>query len=1144
KPAQTERQSNATMSTGFSFSTNPSPSSSSAAAASSPFSFSSNPSSSPSLFSSTTFPLFPNANPIPSTSSSTNPLFGFGYTPSSGHSFGFSSSAAASTTPLFGTPVSSSPFGATSNSTLFGSSSASSASTTTAPPLFGSGFASSSSPFGSSYATSAPVTTTPALFGSNAASSSPFGSSFASLASTTSAPTSFGSIFASNSGTNSSPFGSTSPLIAGSSSSSASTTPSSPNLFGSAPSASSSSASAAPSSALSWTSSFSASSGPSFSFPSASSASSAPSTPFPASSASAYSVASGSSASFASSMSFPASSASSGLSFSFPSASSASVASSTSFPASSTPAFSLAGSAFSRGGASSAPTVVSASVPMSSSSGSSFSFGTGAASSSQASFGFGNVASTAASSTGSAVSSTKPAAVSFGTVSSPLFSTVTSTTSASTPASTAASASALGFTPFGVTSGATPSLTATGTIAASSAASASFSSFLAPSTAASSGPSSSSTGFSLSTIAPAASSGTGASTTGLKLSISASQPQSAAATPLFGTPYSFGGNCSGCSASILRVRVDYEEEGGMDEQVNGRMQLEVNPTKLEAKEELEFAGQDHDTEREEVEFEKFGVQESVDCAVVPTTSFFIDDAATIAGVTLPGKEIEGNKNDMPENVYAVSGVLCRDGIAYPGVAGHTSPVPSLATGMTAFTLSPHNNLIIKQILAKYGDITNGSLLKSTAARSTFLQLVAGVVHRLCNHTVDTLGYGELQLIQTWTADAVAVGFHVDWLQQRVDKVVAASKYHIRMTELEELGQQIDAAKKSLMEMELRQMVWKKEVVAFKVEFEGNDLFGANLVNNLPLAPQQAPSGDLMVFFVPYRLTKARVFKEAGVPASTSTAATTSSSSAATQTSSSLVVASSSGATSTVSTAVASAPKLPSEITGKTVEERTMPNTFSDSRFIPTTLSSDIFLFVSFPPKIIKEWNSELQERTGKFRKQANAIAEWDKKILRNRDVLLRLESEVAKVVETQSSLERQLELIETHQQEVDKALQSMEEEAEQIYKDERRLLLDDEAASTRDAMYEQAEIIERELEQMTEQIKQIIQTLNANQAGEFEAIDGMTPLDVVVRILNNQLSSLMWIDEKAEEFSSRIQKLASQGSAADREMMGPKLWLS
>lgn len=208
------------------------------------------------------------------------------------------------------------------------------------------------------------------------------------------------------------------------------------------------------------------------------------------------------------------------------------------------------------------------------------------------------------------------------------------------------------------------------------------------------------------------------------------------------------------------------------------------------------------------------------------------------------------------------------------------------------------------------------------------------------------------------------------------------------------------------------------------------------------------------------------------------------------------------------------PKLPSEITGKTVEE------------------------------IIKEWNAELQERTGKFRKQANAIAEWDRRILQNRDVLLRLEIEVAKVVETQVNLERQLELIETHQQEVDKALLSMEEEAERIYKDERGMLLDDEAASTRDAMYEQSEFIERELEQMTEQIKSIIQTLNANQGGELEVVDGMTPLDVVVRILNNQLSSLMWIDDKAGEFSSRIQKLASQGSATDRELMGPKYWKS
>ncbi|QHO22085.1 Nuclear pore complex protein [Arachis hypogaea] len=211
-------------------------------------------------------------------------------------------------------------------------------------------------------------------------------------------------------------------------------------------------------------------------------------------------------------------------------------------------------------------------------------------------------------------------------------------------------------------------------------------------------------------------------------------------------------------------------------------------------------------------------------------------------------------------------------------------------------------------------------------------------------------------------------------------------------------------------------------------------------------------------------------------------------------------------------------------------------------------------------EIIKEWNTELQERTGKFRKQANAIAERDRRILKNRDVLLRLEIEAAKVVETQSNMERQLELIETHQQEKSLVTSS-------------NFYLVIQIVFSTSEEYEQSELIERELEQMTEQIKFIIQSLNSNQGGELDALDGMTPLDAVVRILNNQLTSLMWIDEKvsifhhaivwwnflllllvsavilinpsrAEEFSSRIQKLANQGSASDRELTGPRIWMS
>lgn len=247
-----------------------------------------------------------------------------------------------------------------------------------------------------------------------------------------------------------------------------------------------------------------------------------------------------------------------------------------------------------------------------------------------------------------------------------------------------------------------------------------------------------------------------------------------------------------------------------------------------------------------------------------------------------------------------------------------------------------------------------------------------------------------------------------------------------------------------------------------------------------------------------------------------TAASSSATSTTTQATSSAVQVSSTGPTTTTSItpAASQAPKLPSEIVGKNVEE------------------------------IIRDWNNELQDRTAKFRKHATAIAEWDKRILQNRNVLIRLEAEVAKVVETQTGLERQLELIETHQREVDKALQSMEEEAERVFQDERVLLHEDGAASARDTMYEQAEVVEHELQHMTEQVKSIIQTMNATQGGELESADSMTPFDVAVRILDNQLRSLMWIDEKVNEFSGRIQRLPNNSVSAERDSGIPRFWLS
>lgn len=42
-------------------------------------------------------------------------------------------------------------------------------------------------------------------------------------------------------------------------------------------------------------------------------------------------------------------------------------------------------------------------------------------------------------------------------------------------------------------------------------------------------------------------------------------------------------------------------------------------------------------------------------------------------------------------------------------------------------------------------------------------------------------------------------------------------------------------------------------------------------------------------------------------------------------------------------------------------------------------------------QIIKDWTNELQEQSTRFRKQAEALSLWDRRIISNRNVLIKLE---------------------------------------------------------------------------------------------------------------------------------------------------------
>mmetsp|Transcript_12891 Transcript_12891/g.50414 ORF Transcript_12891/g.50414 Transcript_12891/m.50414 type:complete len:202 (-) Transcript_12891:874-1479(-) len=83
-------------------------------------------------------------------------------------------------------------------------------------------------------------------------------------------------------------------------------------------------------------------------------------------------------------------------------------------------------------------------------------------------------------------------------------------------------------------------------------------------------------------------------------------------------------------------------------------------------------------------------------------------------------------------------------------------------------------------------------------------------------------------------------------------------------------------------------------------------------------------------------------------------------------------------------------------------------------------------------EIVISWNTELESRTNFFLARTKGLTEWDSCIQKNKHILSALQIDLARVTSSQDRLERQLEILQLHQQEVDEALRIMESVAEQL----------------------------------------------------------------------------------------------------------------
>eukprot|EP00882_Tetradesmus_deserticola_P020053 GHRQ01021608.1.p1 GENE.GHRQ01021608.1~~GHRQ01021608.1.p1 ORF type:complete len:218 (+),score=115.10 GHRQ01021608.1:43-654(+) len=179
--------------------------------------------------------------------------------------------------------------------------------------------------------------------------------------------------------------------------------------------------------------------------------------------------------------------------------------------------------------------------------------------------------------------------------------------------------------------------------------------------------------------------------------------------------------------------------------------------------------------------------------------------------------------------------------------------------------------------------------------------------------------------------------------------------------------------------------------------------------------------------------------------------------------------------------------------------------------------------------IMTGWQQELEKHSVAFVGQARLLAAWDSAVLSNRHALLDVEQELRAVHAGQDALERQLDMVETHQKEVHDSLLSVEAEAERLFTAERALMDGD--TLDRDRLYSRAQAVSGSLSVLAMELTRSVDQVNDLAAASLG--DPSTPMGSVVRVLNGQLQALGQLEGRIEELNGQLDalKVAAPGLA-------------
>ncbi|CAH1116604.1 unnamed protein product [Phaedon cochleariae] len=221
-----------------------------------------------------------------------------------------------------------------------------------------------------------------------------------------------------------------------------------------------------------------------------------------------------------------------------------------------------------------------------------------------------------------------------------------------------------------------------------------------------------------------------------------------------------------------------------------------------------------------------------------------------------------------------------------------------------------------------------------------------------------------------------------------------------------------------------------------------------------------------------------------------------------------------------STPSSSAPaaKLSFVVPSTTTVASSVPAPTTSTVLAPTSVTSSVstipatgsLTFAQLEDSINK-WTVDLEEQGKFFVNQAKQLNAWDSLLISDGAKILQLNGGIERVKQQQRQLDQELDFVLAQQRELEELVAPLEKELLEVPVGD----------IDRNQMYQFSEIIDSQLKQMSDDLKEIIEHINESNKDE----ETTNPITQISRILNAHMNSLQWIDRNTAQISSHLEQI-------------------